>query len=111
MAGYTELYIDQGTDFSASIVLQDDDNNLYQNVDGYIITSSMKRSPLSPNTAANLQCSIINSANGEIGIALDAANTANLKTGRYFFDVRSNAANNYTRLIEGIITVTPSITK
>jgi hypothetical protein len=42
---------------------------------------------------------------------MTAANTANLRSGTYLFDVRSEAAGVYTRLIEGIVIVTPSITK
>lgn len=111
MTEYVELYIDQGSDFESTIVLEDDITNLYQNVEGYVVTSSLRRSLISPNTSGNLVCSITDAANGEITISMTAANTANLRIGTHLFDVRTYVTGKYTRLIEGIIIVTPSITK
>lgn len=111
MTDYVELYIEQGSDFESTLVLEDDDTNLYQNVAGYVVTGSLRRSLLSPNTSGNLTCSITNAANGEITISMTAANTANLRPGTHLFDVRTLYNNKYSRLIEGIIIVTPSITK
>jgi hypothetical protein len=43
---------------------------------------------------------------------LNAATTANIKAGRYLFDVKQvDNVNTTTRLIEGIITVNPQVTK
>lgn len=111
MAEYIELYIDQGADFESTIVLEDDVTNLYQNVSGYTVTSSMRRSLLSPNTSGNLVCTVTDAANGEITVSMTAANTANLRLGTHLFDLRTYSTGKYTRLIEGIIIVTPAITK
>lgn len=111
MTDYVELYIEQGADFETTIVLQDDDTNLYENVGGYTVTSSMRRSLLSQNTSGNLTCSITDQSNGEITISMTAANTANLRMGTHLFDIRTYSAGRYSRLLEGIIIVTPSITK
>lgn len=113
MAEYVELYIDQGSDFSTTINIVDENTNLPENASGYVITSSLRRSVLSPNSSANLVCSIVNPLGGEISIELDAANTSNLRPGNYLFDVRiyKPATSEYSRLIEGVIYVTPSITK
>jgi hypothetical protein len=113
MAEYVELYIDQGSDFSTTVNLNDDSTNLPQNVYGYTITSSLRRSLLSPNTAANLTCSVYDSANGEFLISLTAGQTANLRFGSYLFDVKvhDTLGATTTRLIEGVMFVTPSVTK
>lgn len=111
MTDYVELYIDQGADFESTIVLQDDDTNLYQNVLNYTVTGTMRRSLLSPNTSGNLVCTITDASNGEITISMTAANTANLRIGTHLFDIKTYASGKYDRLIEGIIIVTPSITK
>lgn len=111
MAEYVELYMDQGADFESIIVLEDDVTNINQNVIGYTVTSSMRRSLLSPNTSGNLICSVTDAANGEITISMSASNTSNLRFGTHLFDVRSSAGGVITRLLEGIIIVTPSITK
>ncbi len=113
MAEYVELFIDQGSNFSTTINLSDDNTNLPQNVSGYVITSSLRRSLLSPNASANLTCSIPDAANGEFVISMGAAESANLRPGAYLFDVKvSNPILNSTdRLLEGVIFVTPAITK
>jgi len=116
MAEFLELYMDQGADFSTTISLNDDDTNMPQNVAGYVITSHMRKSLLSVNATASFRCSILGPASeGEILMEMTAANTANIKAGSYFFDVKvregTNPAYTYTRLIEGIIYVTPSITR
>jgi hypothetical protein len=111
MTDYVELYIEQGADFESTIILEDDITNINQNVQGYTVSSSMRRSLLSPNTSGNLTCSITDAANGEMTISMTAANTANLIPGTHLFDIRTLANGRYTRLLEGIIIVTPSITK
>lgn len=111
MADYVELYIDQGADFESTIVLQDDVTNLLQNVEGYVVTGTMRRSLLSPNTSGTLVCTITDTSSGEILISMNASNTANLRTGTHLFDIKTRINSKYERLIEGIIIVTPSITK
>lgn len=111
MTDYVELYIDQGTDFFSTIVLQDDVTNINQNVDGYVITSSMRKSVLSEQPYANFHCDITNAAQGTIEISMNSANTSNLKPGTYLFDVRARIIASYVKLVEGIVIVSPSITK
>lgn len=109
---YTELYIYQGTDFSHSFHLRDELTNSNVNTAGYIITSQLRRSYYSANSSANLTCTLPDNANGRINIALAAANTSNLKIGRYLFDVKAKNTSNVTyRILEGIITVSPAVTK
>lgn len=113
MAEYVEFYIDQGTDFSTYITLNDDDTNLAQNVGSYIVSGQLRRSLVSANATESLLCQISDAANGEISVSLAASNTANLKPGNYFYDirVRDSNSNAVSRLIEGIMIVTPAITK
>lgn len=113
MSEYVEFYIDQGTDFNTVINLNDDDTNLAQNVSGYVVTGKLKRSLVSANAAESFRCEVTDAANGEISITLAASNTSNLKPGNYFYDilVRDIDSNAHTRLIEGIVIVTPAITK
>lgn len=112
MAAYVELYLDQGTTFNNIINLTDDVTNTPINVSGYVVTSQMRRSYYSANISANITCTLSNVANGEITMSMTAANTANIKPGRYLFDVKTlDSYNNTSRILEGIITVSPCITK
>jgi len=60
-----------------------------------------------------LTAQISSPADGEITISLSDAQTANLKPGRYVYDVElvANADSTVERLIEGIVTVYPEVTK
>jgi len=113
MSEYVELYMDQGADFSTTIQINSEDNNLAQNLTGYIVTSQMRKSLVSINATANLVCTIPDTNTGEIYVELDAANTANIPAGTYFFDVKvyDTIAGLRSRLIEGIMFVTPTITQ
>ncbi len=112
MSAYVELYLDQGTTFNNIINLTDDVNNTPINISGYTVTSQMRRSYYSANISANITCTLSNVANGEITMTMTAANTANIKPGRYLFDVKtSDIYNTISRVLEGTITVSPQITK
>jgi hypothetical protein len=112
MAAFVELFMDQGSTFNNSINLTDDVTNAALNIASYSFSSQMRRSYYSANASANLVCTITNGANGELTMSLSAANTANLRPGRYVFDVQSTDAYNVvSRVVEGIITVTPRVAR
>jgi hypothetical protein len=112
MAAYVELFVDQGANFNNVINLTDEVTNLNVNVQGYTVISQMKRSYYSANASANITCSITNALNGEITMTMDANTTANIKAGRYLFDMRvTDRGGVVSRVLEGIITVTPRISR
>jgi hypothetical protein len=112
MAAYVELFVDQGANFNNVINLTDEVTNLNVNVQGYTVISQMKRSYYSANASANITCSITNALNGEITMTMDANTTANIKAGRYLFDMRvTDRIGVVSRVLEGIITVTPRISR
>ncbi len=105
--------MDQGADFSTTIQLNEENNNEAQNLAGYIVTAQIRKSILSINATASLVCTIPQANTGEIFVELDAGNTANIPAGTYFFDVKTNdtLTGIRARLIEGVMFVTPSITR
>lgn len=112
MTAYVELYMDQGATFNNVINITDDVTNSAVNVSGYVVTSQMRRSYYSANISANITCSITNASQGEITLSLPASVTANLKPGRYLFDVKSvDTSNVVSRILEGIITVTGQVSR
>lgn len=112
MAAFVELYMDQGATFNNTINLTDDITNTPIDLFGYTVTGQMRRSYYSANASANIICTIVNTSNGEVQLSLPAANTATLKPGRYVFDIKSIDSNQVeSRVLEGVITVTPSVTR
>jgi hypothetical protein len=112
MSAYVELYLDQGTTFSNIINLTNDITNQSINIAGYSVSSQMRRSYYSANISANIVCTIANTSNGEIVMSMTPANTANIKPGRYVFDVKvTDTTNVISKILEGTITVLPAVTK
>jgi hypothetical protein len=111
MASQVELFCDQGTDFSITLDLSNDDGTAI-NVAGYSLTSSIRKSYYSANVTANLTVSITDAANGNIRLSMNSATTSNIKAGRYLYDVKmQDTSSVVSRVIEGIITVYPQITQ
>ena len=102
--------MDQGATFNNVINITDDVTNTPVNVSGYTVTSQMRRSYYSANATANIVCTITDASNGEVTMSLSAANTANIKAGRYLFDLKTvDTLDVVSRILEGIITVTPQV--
>jgi uncharacterized protein YbcV (DUF1398 family) len=112
MAAYVELYMDQGATFENTLTITDDITNAAANISGYTITSQMRRSYYSANASANITCTIVNAATGNLKLSMTAANTNIIKAGRYLFDVETtDPQGRVTRILEGIINVTPGVTR
>lgn len=111
MAAFVELYIDQGTNFNNVINITDDVTNAAVNISGYTAISQMRRSYYSANISANITCTITDASNGELTMSMTAANTANIKAGRYVFDLKVIDNDVTSRILEGIINITPQVTK
>jgi len=110
MAGYAELTIEQGADFNTTINVNDG-TGAAQNLTSYTAAAQMRKSYYS-TTANSFTVTVSNAGAGEITMAMTSANTANLTPGRYMYDlVMTSPSNIKTRVVEGIVTVLPSITR
>jgi Cdc6-like AAA superfamily ATPase len=111
LADFVELDIESGATFSLEITIKND-NGTGRNLASHTITSQLRKSYYS-STANNFTISILDTANGIISMGMTAANTANLRAGRYVFDVEMNdtANSTITRIFEGIATVLPNVTR
>lgn len=107
---YVELTIDQGATFEASVNLANDDETPID-VTGYSFQSQIRKSYYSTASTANLNVTILEAANGKLILSLPSEQTANIKAGRYLYDLKMTSGNTTTRVIEGIITVTPQVSK
>lgn len=108
---YSELTADQGATFETSLDLVNDDGSAI-NVTNYVFSGSIRKSYYSANAVANLTIQVDSASNGNLTILMNAATTTNIKAGRYLYDVKMiDTANTVTRVVEGIITITPQVTK
>lgn len=110
MASVSNLAIDQGSNTTVTILVTDDTGTA-RNLSGYSARGQLKRSFYSTSNTA-FTININNPSEGEVILSLTADQTANLKYGRYVYDVElvSNT-NSVERIVEGIVTVYPEVTK
>jgi hypothetical protein len=109
MATKANIVVDQGTTFSTTISLTDDNGDPID-LTGYTGRSQMRKHYTSSNSQSFTVS--LNSTEGTVALSLTAAQTANLTAGRYVYDVEVvSGANVVSRIIEGIVTVTPEVTR
>ena len=81
------------------------------NLTGYTASSQIRKSYYS-SIANNFTTTVTGTANGEITLSMTAANTGLLTPGRYLYDLLITApGGTKTRVVEGIVTVTPGVTQ
>ena len=107
---YVNLDVDQGTDYTA-IFEMSRENNLPYDLTDYAITSQLRKSNYS-NTSVDFTTSLTDAANGEFTIGLTHGQTANLQpSAKYLYDILIEKDSIITKIVSGIITITPSVTR
>ena len=109
MATYSNLYIDQGSDFNFTVDLSTTTGSL--DLTNYTSRGQIRKSYFSSNSVS-FDISI-DVSESELNASLTAAQTGSLKAGRYVYDIEilsGDATPVVTRVIEGQIDVTPRVT-
>jgi hypothetical protein len=109
MATKANLVIDQGTTFSTDLYLTDDGGEPLL-LAGYVVNSQIRKWYTSSNPSATFTTSI-NVAAGSVTLNLTSNQTSNLVSGRYVYDVEISDGSTISRIVEGIITVTPQVSR
>ncbi len=110
MAGFAELTLEQGACFTTTVTVNGSDGSP-TNLTSYTAAAQLRKSYYS-TTANNFTVTVSNAANGELTMAMTAANTANLTPGRAVYDLLITSPTNVkTRVVEGIVTILPSVTR
>jgi|TARA_R110000796_G_scaffold121971_3_gene236235 hypothetical protein len=109
MAIKANLVMDQGSDFSAVIDLSDSAGAVY-NLIGYSAAAQMRKNYAS--TTAYTFITITSGITGRVSLTLGNEITNDIEPGRYMYDVEiTSASGNKNRVVEGIVTVNPGITR
>jgi hypothetical protein len=109
MAIKANIVIDQGSSFFTSINITDTDDSAID-LTGYTGVAQMRKHYTSSN-AVSFTVSTVPSE-GALTLSLTAAATANIVAGRYVYDVELTDQNGVvSRIVEGIVTVTPNVTR
>jgi hypothetical protein len=108
MATKANLVIDQGATFSADLNLTDENGDIL-NLSGYTANSQLRKWYTSTNSVSF--SATINVDSAVITLALTANQTSLLNAGRYVYDVEIKDNDTVSRVVEGIVTVTPNVTR
>jgi|TARA_R110000851_G_scaffold39966_6_gene101130 hypothetical protein len=103
------LVIDQGTTFSANLVIKDSAGDLLD-LTNYTANSQMRKHYTS--NSSTTFTTAVNTTSSVVTISLTANETSNVVFGRYLYDLEITSNTGIiTRSYEGLVTVTPEITK
>ena len=108
----SNLVINAGANFSQTFNLESSDSDSALDLTGYTVSAQMRKYAGS-STSTTFTAGIPSPATlGKIIISLTAAQTTDLKPGRYVYDVIITDVNsNKTRVIEGMVLVREGVTR
>lgn len=110
MATISNLFVDAGSEYS-NIITVSSTNGQALNLTGYSVASQMRKS-YSSSTAYAFTASIYDAPTGRVRLQLSASASSVIPAGRWLYDVEiTSGAGAKTRVVEGIVTITPQITQ
>jgi hypothetical protein len=110
MATKANLVIDQGASFTTSITVADDDG-VAIDLTGYTGQAQFRKHYTSSNSVSFTVS--IAPVSGQVTLSLTANQSSNVASGRYVYDceLTNTSTGTISRVLEGIITVTPQVTR
>jgi hypothetical protein len=110
MATISNLYVDSGSTYSNILTVNSSDGQPL-NLTGYTVASQMRKS-YSSSTVYNFTASVHQAVQGKIRLQLTDEQSEAIPPGRWLYDVEiTSSSGATTRVVEGIVIVTPQITK
>ena len=111
MAVVSNLYVDQGSDYT-SIVTVISKSGAPLNLTGFVAKSQMRKS-FSSSQSFTFLSEIYDAATGRIKLYLSATQSAAIPAGRWLYDIEitQESTGIKKRVVEGVVTVTPQITQ
>lgn len=111
MASYANLIVDQGADFETVVTLEDERSDPI-NLSNYVLTGQIRRTYKS-TSAVDFVLSIKNPVDGTITIQLPGFVSAEMKYGRYVYDIYAynTSDDKVYKALEGILEVVPGVTR
>ena len=108
MAIKANLVIDQGADYSTTVTLTNENGDVVS-LNDYTVSAQIRKTYSSSNSVSF--ATSVNEELGEIMLSLTDTQTANIAAGRYVYDVFITNSGITSRIVEGIATVTPRVTR
>lgn len=111
MATISNLFIDQDADFTTTVTVNDS-NGTALDLTNYTALGMVRKTYESSSATSFASSFVSPRTTGQITISLTDTQTAALESGRYVYDlVITDASGSKTRVVEGIATVSPSVSR
>ena len=111
MATISNLFIDQSADFTTTVTINDSAGSALD-LTGYTALAMIRKTYQSTTATTFTSTFVSPRTTGQITISLTDTQTAALEAGRYVYDlVITDSSGNKTRVVEGIATVNPSVSR
>lgn len=108
MAYRANLTIDQGTDYSTTVTLTDDNGDALD-LSTYTGAAQMRKH-FSSSVSYNFSVSTSN--NGVVTLSMNSYVSNTIPAGRYVYDCElTSSTNTISRVVEGIVTIKPGVTR
>ena len=110
MAALSNIYIDQGSDFTTTISLTDSNGDILV-LTGYSALAQIRKTYGSTTIAATFT-TVLTADSGQLALSLTDTVTAAMGSGRYVYDVvLTDGSGDKTRVLEGQAILTPSVSR
>ena len=111
MATISNIFIDQGANFSTTVTIEDG-NSSALDLTGYTALAQIRKTYQSTTATDFTSTFAADRTTGLITISLTDTQTAALEEGRYVYDLLiTDLSGTKTRVVEGIVTVNPSVSR
>ena len=111
MASISNIFIDQGATFTTTVTVTDANGDAV-NLSGYSVAAQIRKTFLSSTATSFTTAFVDPRTTGKITLTLTDTQTAALEAGRFVYDVVITSADGTkTRVVEGQVTVNPSVTR
>lgn len=111
MATISNLFIDQDADFTTTVTINDS-NGSALDLTSYTALAMIRKTYQSTSATTFTSTFASDRTTGQITISLTDTQTSALESGRYVYDlVITDSSGTKTRVVEGIATVNPSVSR
>lgn len=110
MSGKLDLTIEQGATFSRTITIKDA-SNVVVDISTDTFAGQVRKRHQSGTVEATFTMTVTDGPNGEVTATISATDTAAMDTGDFVYDIEWTSGSTVIRLLEGVATVTPEVTR
>ena len=111
MATISNLFVDQDADFTTTVTVNDSAGSALD-LTNYTALGMIRKTYQSSTATTFTSAFVSPRTTGQITISLTDTQTAALESGRYVYDlVITDASGSKTRVVEGNVTVNPSVSR